>query len=99
MYLKSMECQEDHQNQLTKVRKNRKIKQKISENSTLKQDPNKISTSERERESLQKPFDIEFLLVMKCQPFSDVSELISYKKCIESNLASVLKIFVPNSLV
>ena len=79
-YLKSMECQEDHQNQLAKVRKNRKIKQKVSENSTLKQDLNKISTSERERESLQKPFDISYFLVMKGQPINDFSEHISYKK-------------------
>ena len=73
-----MECQEDHENQLAKVSKNRKIKQKVPENSTLKKELNRISTSERERESLEKPFDIEYF--MKGQPCSDFSELISLQK-------------------
>ena len=62
-HLKSIERQEDCENQLAGVSRKRKIIQKIPENSALKQGFNKTSTSKRE--SLEKLFDIAYFSAKK----------------------------------
>ena len=79
-YLKSIASQEDYENQLAGVSRKCKIIQKVPENSTLKRGFNKISTSERQRESLEKLFDIAYLHIKKGRPYSDFSELFSLQK-------------------
>ena len=86
-HLKSIASQEDYENQLAGVSRKYNIIQKVSENSTLKRGFNTISTSERQRESLEKLFDIAYLHTKKGRPYSDFSELFSLQKMYEVKLS------------
>ena len=79
--------QEDYENQLAGVSRKYNIIKKVSENSTLKRGFNTISTSERQRESLEKLFDIAYLHTKKGRPYSDFSELFSLQKMHEVKLS------------